>query len=416
MRSDAEILAEVSEVIERGSVAKARELLLCSLQERPSSTLLLQALGDIALHGNNLAEARHYFSKVASIDPTDTYALVNLAMISLKLGDTAEYKAAFNSAIQNDPQAKEIFASLLPNSSLATSASPALRQARAVGSPFHATPDTSVPVVILQLGHRFYLNYVIEEARRRNAEVILLADYIDDSLKEKVEFASIAPFREESTHFFGVYQHLSSNPWTAELFCFARWFLLKAYMQSRNLEVCFHIDSDVLLYVDAQRELLENFNAGYEWTLISGTVGCTSFVTFEGLTRFCDFLRDTYENKSGARYRYLLDLHQKTIEANQPGGVSDMALLDLYRRESGAKIGEMTDVIKNATFDQNIGVSEGYEMYDGFKKIYPHKGLPYCKRLSDGAFIRFKSLHFSGAGKGILRPMAEQIRKSAALA
>lgn len=414
MTSEQEILSAAAQCLNGMDVSKARQILLVGLEHYPNSILVLQALGDIAMELGESEEAHRLFLRLVSVAPRHSYALVHLALISLKLGKGEDYKNALAAALRVDPQAAEILESYIKGGDCQASFGKGNSLARIVPClPADQTPPrVRVPVVLLQVGDQPYLKPVVRQAKEHNSEIVLIAEGAIDSMRKEVDFVEMKGLHDEATYFSKLYRHLSTNPYITELFCFTRWFLLKRFMETRGLSVCMHIDSDVLLYVNAQRDLMENYGDGYQWTLINGTVGSTAFVTLEGVRQFCDFVRSVYENKAGNHFQTLLELHRQMVAANSSGGVSDMALLDLYRRECGAKIGEMTEVRDGGTYDHNLNRSDGYEMHNGFKKIYPHEGNPYCKRETDGKFIRFKCLHFQGHAKSVLNQLADAIRQS----
>jgi len=65
--------------------------------------------------------------------------------------------------------------------------------------------------------------------------------------------------------FSNVYKHLSTNDYNFELMCFNRWFILLNYMKAKNINMCFHIDSDVLLFSDVEKDYI-NYEQ-YDFTL-----------------------------------------------------------------------------------------------------------------------------------------------------
>ena len=190
--------------------------------------------------------------------------------------------------------------------------------------------------------------------------------------------------------------------------------MLRDYLESQGLDLCFAIDSDVLLYADAGTEFREKFNHDFEFTLVQGTIGCSSYFTRQGLAGFCRFVRETYENKTAPRFAHLLNTAAEFQKSRRAGGICDMTLLRLYAQESKVRIGEMCSVINGATYDHNINVSDGFEMSGAAKKIYPRGGQPYCRALDHGGLIRFKTLHFQGEAKRWLAEKAGEIALSEA--
>ena len=270
----------------------------------------------------------------------------------------------------------------------------------------------NIQVVIVQMNSVPYLKPVLATARKFNSRVVLIGNEQAGEASEPAEFVRFEPLAQEAAYFQQIYQHLSTNPYGFELFCFQRWFVLQEYLESQRLDLCFAMDSDVLLYADAGAEFREAFDHDYAFTLVQGTIGCSSYFTRGGLADFCRFVRETYENKTAPRFAYLLNTAAEFQKSRRAGGICDMTLFRLYALESKARIGEMCSVIDGSTCDHNINVSDGYETAGAVKKIYPRGGRPYCKSLDHGGLIRFKTLHFQGEAKKWLAEKAEEIARS----
>ena len=82
-----------------------------------------------------------------------------------------------------------------------------------------------------------------------------------------------------------------------------------------------------------------------------------------------------------------------------PGGVCDMTLLDRYHQKESwggpPTIGEMTHVINDSVFDQNINSKDG--LYDfnhelGIKNIEFIDGIPYCYHENLNKKVKEKNL------------------------
>lgn len=266
-----------------------------------------------------------------------------------------------------------------------------------------------IPVVIAHMNAAPYLKPVLATARSFNSRVILIGNQTNAELGSLAECVRFEPYAREAACFQKIYRHLSSNPHDFELFCFQRWFLLRDFLESRNLELCFAMDSDVLLYAHAGTEFARLFSPACPFTLLNGTSGGSSFFTRESLAHFCRFLRETYEDKSSLRFQLLTATFSEFQKARRPGGVCDMTLFRLFAQETHARFGEMCAVIDHSTYDRNINLSDGFEMLGPMKRIYARGGLPYGKALDSETFIQFKTLHFQGDAKQWLPDMAERI-------
>jgi hypothetical protein len=159
-----------------------------------------------------------------------------------------------------------------------------------------------IPVIIAHMNPAPYLQPVLATARQFNSRVIWIGNQTNAELSALAECVRFEPYAREAAYFQRIYRHLSSNPHGFELFCFQRWFLLHDLLESRNLDLCFAMDSDVLLYANVGNEFARLFTPDCPFTLLNGTSGGSSFFTRESLVQFCQFLRETYENIAAPRF------------------------------------------------------------------------------------------------------------------
>ena len=267
----------------------------------------------------------------------------------------------------------------------------------------------SIPVVFLHVGESNpVLERVIHQATKQN-KVILIGDSNTLYLKDKFGIGFIeldAIIDEDFVEFNKLYEHLSTNPEFIERFCFLRWFAVRNLMEKANIDRVFYADSDVMLYCNVEEE-----NAKYEqfdMTLVHRCCGSTSFFSRKSLSTFCAYLLDIYRDKGGFSYGDLKNKYKNMREHNKDGGVCDMTLLDRFHYEDSkgggpCRIGEMTHVFDNATYDHNINVDDGvYEHNGRHKTIKFENGEPYCFNKNLNKLVKFNALHFQGPAKLIL--------------
>lgn len=263
-----------------------------------------------------------------------------------------------------------------------------------------------IPVVFIHKGgvknDSGYLRHALQLASRRNSEVVLIGDSND---LPHIPIGDYLPRGEEFTQ---LYQHMNTNPEEFELFCFQRWFVLLEFMERENVDTCLHLDSDVLLFADAQEEW-----AGYQqyaFTLSSGHCAHTSFFTKPGLSAFCDYLLESYSAMSPLN-KQLTRIHAEMVEQQLPGGICDMTLFQLFKDRGAWPIGEMTEVVDGKTWDHNMRVNHGYRMLEWhdedlvdeqLKDIRFAGGVPHAWLTDQKRWIRFNSLHFQGHAKRLV--------------
>jgi len=267
----------------------------------------------------------------------------------------------------------------------------------------------SIPVVFLHVGANSpVLEKVIKQANKQN-EVILIGDSNTVHLRDEcgIGFVDIQKVVDEDFVLFDkLYDHLSTNPEFIEKFCFLRWFAVRTMMERANLDRIFYADSDVMLYCDVTEEN-KKFEQ-FDMTLVHRCCGSTSFMSKESLSTFCDYMLDIYKEKEEFAYGDLLNKFSNMRKHNKDGGVCDMTLLDRFHYEDSkgggpCRIGEMTHVIEESTYDHNINTDEGIYDHDGrSKNIVWKDGNPYCYNKNLKREIRFNALHYQGPAKQLL--------------
>jgi hypothetical protein len=255
-----------------------------------------------------------------------------------------------------------------------------------------------IPVILIHNGNSGYLQYSIKKALERNI-VYLIGDTDPSIQDEKFVYVKSSNYiTEEYKQFEEIYEHLSTNDYAFEIFCFLRWFIIKEFMLQNKICTSFYIDSDVMLYVNVNDEW-KKFDQ-YDFTLLHRTAAVSSFITKIGIENFCKFLLNTYKNKNTYQFEKIASHYTIRKKYGLAGGVCDMTLLDFfhYHADVGGgpgKVGEMMTIIDGSTYDHNILAADQYFEFDGYKKVKMINGIPYVFSIKIGKLIRFNSLHFN---------------------
>lgn len=268
-----------------------------------------------------------------------------------------------------------------------------------------------IPVIFIHLGQDFYLKYTVEQALKNN-NIYLISNHdlkIDNPKYNYVDITTL--ITDEQKTFESLYQHLSTNPYNFELFCFVRWFILKAFMEKFNYQKVFYIDSDVLLYVDVNEESKKYDQ--YDVTLLHRCAPVSSYFNKTGIDNFVKFLLTVYGNKNSYAYEKIkshFDIRQKH---NLNGGVCDMTLFEYfhYHSEYGGgpgKVGEMMSILDDSTYDHNINTEDQYFEFNGIKSVKFIDKVPYVYSKRLNKLIKFNSLHFNSAAKQHIPRFYEQ--------
>jgi hypothetical protein len=173
-------------------------------------------------------------------------------------------------------------------------------------------------------------------------------------------------------------------------------------MISQGIDRCLYLDSDVMLYANAESEI-KKFEQ-FDFTLSHRCCGSNSFFTIKGINEFCDFLMRVYSNKNSYDFERIAVHYHVRQKHGLVGGVCDMTLLEYHAYQKWGLVGEMMHIIDDSTYDHNINTSDqNFKMSElGIKEISFLDGIPYCYQESSEKNIRFNSLHYQGGAKRFL--------------
>ena len=257
-----------------------------------------------------------------------------------------------------------------------------------------------LPIIFIHQGPCRYLAGTITQARQANplSEIVLLGDRQNAGFLEVRHFQA-TDFAADARAFQNIYRHRSSHEVEYELFCFQRWFVLRSFLQAQGWDACLYLDSDVLLYSDATR-LAQRF-LDFDLTPSHTSPHCMFINRRAALDRFCDFLTECYTNpKLWSR----LEEHYAKLQASGlPGGVCDMTAFGLFDELGRGKIADLYAPRDEGVFDHSINDPNGFAMRQGIKRMEWREGYPHGQRESEGAWLRFHTLHFQGNSKRFLR-------------
>jgi hypothetical protein len=259
-----------------------------------------------------------------------------------------------------------------------------------------------LPLVFIHHRNSPYLAHTLAQARAWSpaSPLYLIGDDSNAGVYPFVNHVNMSRYAASADAFRKIYRHFSPNGEAYELFCFLRWFYLRDFLRESGLERIVHVDSDVLLYVDVNREQANWY--GYDLTLVRGYCAGNMFVNRRrAIEDLCDLTWDLYA-ASGAQERLeaIYAQRQKTGE-----GISDMVPLKMLYDARRDRVAEMTGLRSDGSWwDANIHLSEGFEMEDGRKRTVFRNGLPCCRQIENGHEVRFKCLHFQGGAKRHIEP------------
>ena len=258
----------------------------------------------------------------------------------------------------------------------------------------------SLPIIFIHSGNASYLWFAIRQARIFNpdSEIILIGDTSNQRFLFVTRHVTANDYYDGAEKFACVYQHMSVNKLEFERFCFQRWFVLRDWMESENLDKCFLMDSDVMLYCKVAEES-RHFRR-HDMTLShTQTPGNVFINNRQALNTLCDFLMSMYTDP---------DHHERLCQQYQETGIiSDMTALVDFSNAQLIDIGDTRRVINGTTWDDNVNCSSGFEFENGIKKFAWQSDVPFATSES-GERIKFNSIHFQGGAKKRMPKFASQ--------
>lgn len=266
-----------------------------------------------------------------------------------------------------------------------------------------------IPIVFVHHGRTFeWIQAVLDQARKFNGEVYLIGDQPERT-------HDVKDYRGDFDRFYSHFSNYSTNPDWFESRAFSRWFILNEFMQKNDIPVAFHLDTDVMIFVD----VTEDYERWKQWdfTLVVGNCGATVFFTKERVRSFCDYVMRAYEEKNQA-YQDWKRIYESMQIQGLAGGVSDMLALKWWRTANCYDFGEMTDIRDGMAYDHVLRESNpgGYRMRESsrglIKDIQFERGLPYATVESTGERVRMLSLHHQGDSELLIDEFAQKIKES----
>jgi len=239
-----------------------------------------------------------------------------------------------------------------------------------------------------------YLREAMSVASRANEEVILLGDEGNKDFCVGKYFP-YEEYLDSYKKFESLYVHLSTIHPEIEKFCFSRWFIIREFMERNNLTQVLHLDTDILFFANSNEEG-KRFSH-LDCALTGRTSGHSSYWTYEGLCKFCDYVIELYENKDNFDFQRLASIFTLRQKYGLDGGVCDMSVLEHYARYKAPHlVGELSIVSENLYYDHIIGTDEGFTFRDGRKEFEYRQGVPHAFHEKTKRLIPFATIHFQG--------------------
>lgn len=372
--------------------ADAEKCLEDVLIYRPESGLALNFLGKVKAQMNKLDEALDCFEKAFQIDPIYDGSLIDKAHIYTLKNNckkaAEEDKRQIISRVKNKryphiPVPADIKSLSLKNEN-----------------------ETGVPIVIFQRSfniqncNRDYVYYCLAQAKRSNpnSPVYLITDSLYDC--DFIHQFNILDYYKSADQFGDLYQHVTKDVlFSFFAITYQRWFILNEFMEKHQIDQCVHIDPDVLLYQDVNKEIAERppFDLLLSDHEDFGTCGHFCYVgNRQTLQEFCDYMLFLFTKPTSIEACTNL---QKRIWFEQTGYLSDIQAFEEFTQKDKYTVVDLSRIENGVYYDENIASSNGFEMNYGFKQITWQDGIPYGQLKETGELIKLQGLHFNSGAK-----------------
>lgn len=283
------------------------------------------------------------------------------------------------------------------------------------------------PIIFLHYGRAEYLVRVVRQARASSPHtpILFLGDETSVPLvRPYAECHDIAQYSAGAAQFLKSYVHLSSNP--AQFTCrnIMRWFVLRDFCRSRGIASIFHVDSDVLLFAPVE-SILARFNRAFGAFDVALSLAGESYSTcghaslwldLGRLAEFCAMVEAIYTLANPAAFLELVAFHHLPVDSGvvNVGRVDDMKLLDMFVRQTAARVVDSNSILEGVMLDHNVNlpkqVGHRFEMADGIKRIVWRDDAPHAVVADGGGLIRLAALHCQGRAKRHIRAFTPSIQ------
>lgn len=252
-----------------------------------------------------------------------------------------------------------------------------------------------IPIIFIHYGNSPYLWTTLYQLRQSNPEVkaYLIGTQETAHFSPIIQHIEVEKYEKSKKQLADVYRHFSTNGYEFEFICILRWFILRDFMQENNIQQCFYMDSDVLLYssISEIKEMVRDSDM-----TISGISGHTNFIRLSTLQNFCNYVLARYQAPNAENY--FKNYYENLIAQQGAGGVSDMTFLTEFIQDNPkVKAINLAYPINDTVFDVTIDSNFGdFTMENGIKKIVFQQQKPYGTLKNHDKLIQFHTLHFQG--------------------
>lgn len=278
--------------------------------------------------------------------------------------------------------------------------------------------NKTIPIVMVHGGRarpsesEDYLVTTLKQAHQWNERVVLLGG---PRVKEYATTAQVGYYDYFTDYYTGVqdfidnyYTQLSVYTRLYDIAVMERYFVLRDFMLTNDIEMVCNLDSDVMVYCDLSEEARKFPSDMYgaycipleQFKYRMSASAHTAFFSKVGIVKLCDFITSSY--KDPERFVTLQEKWDWHVREKKGGGVCDMTHLYLFSQEHPTRVYNLIDAVSSdGVFEHNInvaenGLPEAFRMLDGRKEVVWKNGLPYGFSTKLNMLVRFNTLHLQG--------------------
>lgn len=274
-------------------------------------------------------------------------------------------------------------------------------------------------IFVLHKWRQPHIRYVLQELIKNNPsnDIVFLTD--DKNLSKEyfwfnIIYENISDYFQSAEDFSKIYIHKSKNSLDFELICIQRRLVINEYMEKHNIDSCWHIDSDVLVFCDLEKyadTYLKNDDFCYVWSCWH-----VFYWNKKWLSEFKNFIFDVYNNRLDTldwfykkEWYPIYPRNNWFIAHEKSWSVSDMTLFYLFIKENIEWIKYkdiwMINNDENSVFDNNIKHWEWFKHNKYMKSLRLVNNKYFWKlewkvKMRD---ISFNCLHFQWGTKGLIK-------------
>jgi len=250
------------------------------------------------------------------------------------------------------------------------------------------------PIVLLHRGPAKFVEYSLRSLRRHHPTrriVLLCDDHQRYDPELGIEYRQWATYNAAAKSLARNYRHSTINLFSFELVCLERWLVLEDFCCKHGINEVLHFDTDVLVF-DSFDDLETTFRS-HEAMICRHQPG-VAYLRLEALRCLSENIQKFFKGES------------VFAEDEQPRRISDMTFC--YNAARARRWGDLLTHEDEGLIDNHIHSSDGFRMDGKIKHFEFIDSQPFATQISSGEKVRFRSIHFQGPAKRLIKDYLER--------